>query len=211
MTKVISFLGEKGGSGRTNTLCALAPCAKTALIIDMDSASADAQHAHNWATWRKETVENSKIESIATVRQAKAIEALENTKADYVFIDFAGHDTSITYIDLIRRSDLIIVPFLSDTKTIRANIGTIDICRNNNLNYRALHIIDSQKKASNAFLEEQLNAVNAEQFKTKLRKLEIYNVMYDDGQSPVDTRNLANALVRAEIKSLWKEIERAVK
>lgn len=121
--KVICFVTQKGGSGKTTLTISCAVAAqqsgKEVLIIDMDiQASAEA-----WYQDREE--EKPKLIRINANELETAIAAAKKSKFDIVMIDTPGRDEP-SIASAIRASDLCIIPCRPSPADMKATPPTVE-------------------------------------------------------------------------------------
>jgi chromosome partitioning protein len=123
--KVISFVTQKGGSGKTTLCinCAIAAVRngkRRAVIFDMDPQAS----AENWYQAREQN--EPQLVTVTATDLPKAIDLAKN-KFDFVFIDTPGRDEPAQAV-AIMQSDFCIIPCRpspTDLKATPATVATI--------------------------------------------------------------------------------------
>ena len=125
--KVISFIGQKGGSGKTTLAISLATMAvesgKSVSIVDLDPQVS----ACKWSDIRQK--ETPIVIDSQPARLKAVIDRAKNEKLDLLCIDTASR-TEQASLEAVRLSDLIIVPVqpsVVDLKTIEATFDLIKL------------------------------------------------------------------------------------
>lgn len=123
--KTISFVTQKGGSGKSTLCISLAVAAREAgssvCILEMDQQATISE----WSKSRSDPT--PEIARVAPDRLEAVIERLKSAEYDYVFIDTPGVDNPGT-VAAIRAADLCIVPCRptpADLRAFRPTIATI--------------------------------------------------------------------------------------
>ncbi len=120
--KVISFVTQKGGSGKT-TLCincsAIAAAGRgvRVLIFDMDNQ----QSAENW--YQRREANHPQLVSITAAELPKAID-LAAKQFDFVFVDTPGRDEP-AQASAILQSDFCIIPCRPSPTDLQATPATV--------------------------------------------------------------------------------------
>ena len=129
--RVLSFVTQKGGSGKTTLVfcCAVAAeeAGKRVLILDMDP------QATATAWYKDREADTPVLASIKSSELADAIAKAEKAGFDFVFIDTPGRDEPGTAA-AIRTSDLCIIPCRpapGDMKATPPTIATINRLKKN--------------------------------------------------------------------------------
>ena len=123
--RVISFVTQKGGSGKTTLAlsCAVAAeeCGLRSLILDMDSQGS----AEAWYQVREEATPK-----LATVTAAQLPDAIARVRShfDVVLIDTAGRDEPSTAV-AIRHADMCLVPCRPTPADMKATPPTVATIR----------------------------------------------------------------------------------
>ena len=122
--KTISFITQKGGSGKSTLVLMCAVVAeesgKKTLIIDTDPQGT----AKDWYYDRPEDKKMPHLISISTGEVDKAIELAKENKFDYVLIDTPGRDTP-GIKKIIGLSDFIVIPCRPAVGDIRASLPSV--------------------------------------------------------------------------------------
>lgn len=134
--KIVTFLSQKGGSGKTTLALSLAVCAdakdQAALVIDLDPQSSAAY----WAERREAAT------PVVIAAQAHSLPALINDArengGDLVLIDTAPHSENAA-VKAVGVSDLVLIP-------CRASVHDIDAIEN------SVNIANLQKKQAYVLL-----------------------------------------------------------
>ena len=129
--RVLSFVTQKGGSGKTTLVFCCAVAAQEAgnriLILDMDPQGT----ATAW--YKDREAETPALASIKSSELADALDKAARSKFDLVFIDTPGRDEPATAA-AIRASDLCIIPCRpapGDMKATPPTIATINRLKKN--------------------------------------------------------------------------------
>ncbi len=124
--QVISFVTQKGGSGKTTLAinCSVVAASKNkkVLIIDMDRQGT----AESW--YQDRDSENPHLIKIEAKELEKAIELAQAQKFDYVIIDTPGRDEPAQAV-AIRLADFCVVPCRPSPADMKATPPTVDIIR----------------------------------------------------------------------------------
>lgn len=125
--KVISFISQKGGVGKT-TLCihlavAFAEAGYNVVVVDLDPQVSAAE----WKDFRQEDMPG--VVAIPSSRLAKVLQELRKGGAEIVILDTAPHSEG-TALDAARAADLILVPCQPSIMDLRAMRKTSNILRN---------------------------------------------------------------------------------
>ena len=124
--RVISFVSQKGGSGKT-TLCfsigvAAYEAGRKVLMLDLDRQAS----LRDWYTDRE--AEEPEVDTVELPKLEEALGGLEKLGFDYVFIDTPGKDDPANS-KAITLSDFCIIPCRptpGDMKAIRPTIANVD-------------------------------------------------------------------------------------
>lgn len=115
--KIVSFVTQKGGSGKSTLCISLAVAAQEAghsvCILEMDRQATISE----WAQTR--TSEVPEVAQIAADKLDTVVQKLAGAEYDYVFIDTPGVDNAGT-VSAIRACDLCIVPCRPTPADLRA-------------------------------------------------------------------------------------------
>lgn len=124
--KIIAFLSQKGGAGKTTLAIHLAVAAeisgRTAVIIDLDPQSS----ATSWKDSRSS--DTPIVISAQASRLTAVLEVAEKGGADFCIIDTAPHSES-TSLSAARAADLILIPCRPAILDLRAIGATIDLSK----------------------------------------------------------------------------------
>jgi len=124
--QVISFVTQKGGSGKTTLAINCAVFAarkdKRVLIIDMDRQGT----AESW--YQDRDSENPQLIKIEATELKKGIEAAGKQKFDYVIIDTPGRDEP-AQAAAIKAADFCIVPCRPSPADMKATPPTVETIR----------------------------------------------------------------------------------
>lgn len=124
--KIIAFLSQKGGAGKTTLAIHLAVAAelsgRTAVIIDLDPQSS----ATSWKDSRSS--DTPIVISAQASRLTAVLEVAEKGGADFCIIDTAPHSESAS-LSAARAADLILIPCRPAILDLRAIGSTIDLSR----------------------------------------------------------------------------------
>ena len=124
--KIIAFLSQKGGVGKTTLAIHLAVAAeisgRTAVIIDLDTQSS----ATSWKDSRSS--DTPIVISAQASRLTAVLEVAEKGGADFCIIDTAPHSES-TSLSAARAADLILIPCRPAILDLRAIGATIDLSK----------------------------------------------------------------------------------
>lgn len=124
--QIISFVTQKGGSGKTTLAinCAVVATKKNkkVLIIDMDRQGT----AESW--YQDRDSENPQLIKIEATELQKAIQATGKQKFDYVIIDTPGRDEP-AQAAAIKASDFCIVPCRPSPADMKATPPTVETIR----------------------------------------------------------------------------------
>ena len=121
--KVISFVTQKGGSGKTtltlNFAIAALASKKRVVILDMDPQGT----ARKW--YERRTDENPPLIEVVAADLDKAIKGASNQKFDWVLIDTPGRDDA-GQAAAIRASDFCIIPCRPSAADLEATPTTVE-------------------------------------------------------------------------------------
>jgi chromosome partitioning protein len=124
--KVISFISQKGGVGKTtlaiHLAVAFAAQGQNVAIIDLDPQASSAE----WKDFRANEMPG--VIAIPSSRLTKVLKDLEKTGADVVILDTAPHSEG-TALDAARAADLILVPVQPSIMDLRAMRKTTDLLK----------------------------------------------------------------------------------
>jgi chromosome partitioning protein len=124
--KVISFISQKGGVGKTTLAIHLAVAfagqGQNVAIIDLDPQASSAE----WKDFRAD--ETPGVIAIPSSRLPKVLEDLKKSGADVVILDTAPHSEG-TALDAARAADLILVPVQPSIMDLRAMRKTTDLLK----------------------------------------------------------------------------------
>ena len=124
--KIISFISQKGGVGKTtlaiHLAVAFAADGLNVAILDLDSQASAAE----WKDFREQELPG--VIAIPSSRLPKVLKELEITGADIVILDTAPHSEG-TALDAARAADLILVPCQPSIMDLRAMRKTTDLLR----------------------------------------------------------------------------------
>lgn len=124
--KIIAFLSQKGGAGKTTLAIHLAVAAelagRTAVIIDLDPQAS----ATNWKDSRKS--DTPIVISAQASRLPSVLEVAKKGGADFCIIDTAPHSESASLV-AARSADLILIPCRPSILDLRAIGATIDLSK----------------------------------------------------------------------------------
>ena len=124
--KVISFIAQKGGTGKTTLAISLATMAtnskKSVAIVDLDPQVS----ACKWSDLRQKEIPTV-IDSQPARLQA-VVDRAKNEKLDLLCIDTASR-TEQASLEAVRLSDLIIVPMQASVVDLRTIEATFDLIK----------------------------------------------------------------------------------
>lgn len=124
--KVVSFISQKGGVGKTTLAIHLAVAFAgedlNVAIVDLDPQASSAE----WKDFRQEEMPG--VIAIPSSRLNKVLQDLEKAGADVVILDTAPHSEG-TALDAARAADLILVPVQPSIMDLRAMRKTTDLLR----------------------------------------------------------------------------------
>ena len=124
--KVISFISQKGGVGKTTLAIHLAVAfagdGMNVAIIDLDPQASSAE----WKDFRADEMPG--VIAIPSSRLTKVLQDLERSGADVVILDTAPHSEG-TALDAARAADLILVPVQPSIMDLRAMRKTTDLLK----------------------------------------------------------------------------------
>ena len=160
--KVMAFVSQKGGSGKTTSLLNLAVLATQSglkvLVVDLDPQAS----ATVWYRARK-AAKNGDAPLVVPTHQAGLGDLLEEARkqgVDWVLIDTAaGTDTTASIA--VESADLAIVPCRPSIMDLRAIPNTIRLCRAHN---KSPHVILTQipPKGLDAEARTQLRSIGVD-------------------------------------------------
>jgi chromosome partitioning protein len=115
--KTISFLSQKGGTGKTTLCVHLAMAAerakRSAVVLDLDPQASSAGWKDNRAA------ETPVVVSLQFSRLAKTLAASADSGADFAFVDTAPHSDQVA-IAAAEAADLILIPCRAGVLDLRA-------------------------------------------------------------------------------------------
>lgn len=200
--KVISFVTQKGGSGKTTLAISCAVVAQESgqrvLIIDMDTQAS----AETWYQDREN--ENPQLIKINANELDKALVAAKNNKFDIVLIDTPGRDEP-SIASAIRVSDLCIIPCRPSPADMKATPPTVETIKR--LNKPAAFVLNQTPPRSYRIRE-------AEQGLSVLGMVAPVHIVlrnsYQDAQGAGlgVTEYEANGKAAQEIRELWSWISK---
>lgn len=200
--KVISFVTQKGGSGKTTLAISCAVVAQESgqrvLIIDMDTQAS----AETWYQDREN--ENPQLVKISANELDKALIAAKNNKFDIVLIDTPGRDEP-SIASAIRVSDLCIIPCRPSPADMKATPPTVETIKR--LNKPAAFVLNQTPPRSYRIRE-------AEQGLSVLGMVAPVHIVlrnsYQDAQGAGlgVTEYEANGKAAQEIRELWSWISK---
>ena len=124
--KVINFVTQKGGSGKSclaiNCAVAATQKRKRVFLLDMD----EQRTAENWFQARESDF--PRLAHIEASELAKALEIADKQKFDYVLIDTPGRDEP-AQASAIRLSDFCVIPCRPSPADLQAVKPTVDVVR----------------------------------------------------------------------------------
>lgn len=123
--KVVAFVSQKGGTGKS-TLCrsvavAASEAKQSVFILDLDPQKT----TQDWSEERENAL--PEVDAIRSDQLETALAELSGKNIDYVFLDTAGRDDAGT-ASAIRQSDYCVVPCRptpDDLRAVRPTIATI--------------------------------------------------------------------------------------
>ena len=124
--KIISFVTQKGGSGKTTLAlnCAVAALQRKGrvVIFDMDGQATAAK-------WYERRIDESPLLlQVTTLELEKALDAAKAQKFDWVLIDTAGRDDS-GQAAAIRESNFCVIPCRPSAADLEATPATVETVR----------------------------------------------------------------------------------
>jgi chromosome partitioning protein len=129
LVKIISFISQKGGVGKTTLAIHLAVSfaaeGLNVIVLDLDPQASAAE----WKDFRDQ--EMPAVIAIPSSRLPKVLKELEGRGADIVILDTAPHSEG-TALDAGRAADLILVPCQPSIMDLRAMRKTADLLRHVN-------------------------------------------------------------------------------
>src|SRR3984957_19362254 len=124
--KVISFISQKGGVGKTTLAIHLAVAfagqGKNIAIIDLDPQASSAE----WKDFRDDEMPG--VIAIPSSRLPKVLQDIKKSGADVVILDTAPHSEG-TALDAARAADLILIPVQPSIMDLRAMRKTTDLLK----------------------------------------------------------------------------------
>jgi chromosome partitioning protein len=124
--KIVSFISQKGGVGKTtlaiHLAVAFAADGLNVAILDLDPQASAAE----WKDFREEEMPG--VIAIPSSRLPKVLKELEGRGADIVILDTAPHSEG-TALDAARAADLILVPCQPSIMDLRAMRKTTDLLK----------------------------------------------------------------------------------
>jgi chromosome partitioning protein len=115
--KAITFVTQKGGSGKSTLCISLAVAAQEAgrsvCILEMDRQATISDWAENRAS------ENPEVAQVDATQIEAVMERLQGSAYDYIFIDTPGVDSAGT-LSAIRAADLCVIPCRPTPADLRA-------------------------------------------------------------------------------------------
>lgn len=130
--KVIAFVTQKGGAGKTTLACCLAVAAEAAgekvFMLDMDPQ----ETLSSWAKSRK--ADTPGVDKVSPAKLTAALTALAKAKYTVVMIDTAGTDSPATSAAM-RAADLCVLPCKPYSFDVRATKVTRDTLETMGRNY----------------------------------------------------------------------------
>jgi chromosome partitioning protein len=124
--KIISFISQKGGVGKTtlaiHLAVAFAADGRNVAVLDLDPQASAAE----WKDFREQDMPG--VIAIPSSRLPKVLKELETTGADIVILDTAPHSEG-SALDAARAADLILVPCQPSIMDLRAMRKTTDLLR----------------------------------------------------------------------------------
>lgn len=132
--KIISFVTQKGGAGKSTLVISLAVVAQTrrnrVLIIDTDPQGTTTE----WQADRPEELTTPYLVSIEPNQLKEALAKARANNFDYVFIDTAGRDAPSAKI-AIDASDFVVVPCRPAIGDMRASVSTVQAIKQLNRSF----------------------------------------------------------------------------
>lgn len=124
--KIISFISQKGGVGKTTLAIHLAVAFAAedfnVVVLDLDPQASAAE----WKDFRE--AEMPAVIALPSSRLTKVLKDLEGKGADVVILDTAPHSEG-TALDAARAADLILVPCQPSIMDLRAMRKTTDLLK----------------------------------------------------------------------------------
>ena len=204
MLKVIPFVTQKGGSGKTTlcvNLCVHAiELGRRCLLADSDPQKT----GYQWWSHRKEDAPKGGYFQAGELEPL--IELARRDGFDYVFVDTAGHNQQLAN-ELIKLADLVLIPCRPTVPDMDAQISTVDIVRR--LEGRALIVLNQCLSLANSSRPKQtrqrLSHLNVPVAPTSISSLVDFQDSFvsHEGVTELNPRGKA----AAQIRELWASIE----
>ena len=199
---VVGVIGQKGGGGKTTTALNLAVAAaeegKAAVVIDIDQQANSAK----WKDRRKS--DNVAVIGALQSRIKQTLETARSHGADFVVIDFPGHNDSAA-METARAADIVLLPiepqmFHLDTLPSMRDLIRVAGDKPTWLLLNKLHPAASiQAEKLKKMLVE---AYSMSVCPVHLSRLDIYATSADVGLTPLEQEKKGKAA--EEIRSLYK-------
>lgn len=215
--QIISFVQEKGGSGKSTLTCclagAVAEAGGRALIVDTDPQQ-------TCMAWMKQN-ETNPVTVLSHIDEDTLLEEINSHRDDFdmVLIDTAGYKSAMAGY-AIQVSDLILVPCKPSEYDLQGAVRTMRHIKNLSqasgrpLEHRiVLTDADPQTKIFKA-VEVLLDELGLQRIRTPMKHLTGYREMATTGDMPVGSarRNFSELLASMQIDGLldyWKTKEAA--
>jgi chromosome partitioning protein len=207
--KVIAFLNEKGGSGKStcaiNFACALHRSGRRVVLIDADPQGT----ARDWSDARPAGVDLPSV--IALDRPEMLLNSLKNISADYLVIDTPAKAEKMA-ANVVRVSNVAIIPVQPSAADVWASAAAVKLVQSKRdvggeieVTFLATRV-SSNTNLSREILRGEWNEYGIDMLDTSISNRVSYAQALSDGVSVYETRD---GQARAEIDLILKELEDA--
>lgn len=203
---VIAVVNSKGGTGKTTLTSALAVRAsrdsKRVAMVDLDPQKSLV------AWWRRRGKTDNPTIFEGAETAADAVEALEQTGWDWVFLD--GPPALLNRVqDMVRSAHFVLVPAKASMLDLLASEGAIEIARTENAPFAVAFNEVNPRERMIAKGREVLGNLGIPVLNTAIARRASHITGMAAGKSAAEVNNGRDTAAAEEIDALWREVKAA--
>lgn len=205
--KIIAFLNEKGGTGKTtvsiNLAVALHRQGKNVMLVDADPQGTARD-------WRAASPEGADLPPVVALDRAQLLSSIDSFNADVVLIDTPGKADAISAMALRKATTALIViqPSPADIWASAATVAMVNTRLNLGVALNAAFLansVDRRSKLTKELIAGEWNEYSIPMLESTVADRAVYVQSMADGLSVYD---FANAAAKSDMDELIKELEK---